>query len=146
MGQEKLYHCCIPVNIRRTISINAISQKNVLTVLAHMNRIKKWQNRNGKEQSKATRQAGRPISAERANKMKPPYRVQEYVSDMGVYHKHGIIDGISNKEYNDKNVYINSFYIILPSDDCFGEKLPQIIRSHQERTALCRKHENICRE
>lgn len=75
--------------------------------------------------------------------MNAPYRVQEYALDMGVYHKRGIIDDVSHKDYNDKNVYQNSFYVILPADDCLGEKLPQVVRDYRTRVALCRKHENM---
>ena len=74
--------------------------------------------------------------------MKPPYRVQEYIFDMGVYHKQQIIDGVSNQDYNKRNVYHNGFYVILPSDDIFGEKLPQIVRSESEKVDLVRGYEN----
>lgn len=78
--------------------------------------------------------------------MNPPYRVQDYVRDMGVYHKHSIRDGVSNAEYNQQNVYANAFCVILPNNDIFGKNLPEIVRSEHERSALCRKHENMCAE
>lgn len=74
--------------------------------------------------------------------MNPHYRVQEYIFDMGAYHKHQIIDGVRHGDYCKRNVFHNGFYVILPSSDMFGEKLPQIIRSEHDRVDLVRKHEN----
>lgn len=74
--------------------------------------------------------------------MKPPYRVHEYIFDMGAYHKQQIIDSVSHKIYSERNVYHNGFYVILPSEDMFGEKLPQIVRSESERVDLVRGYEN----
>lgn len=73
--------------------------------------------------------------------MKPPYRVQEYILDMGAYHKKWIIDGVSCEEYNKRNVYRSGFYVILPSDDIFGEKLPQTVCGEDERVKLVRRYE-----
>lgn len=73
--------------------------------------------------------------------MKPPYRVQEYIFDMGAYHKNQIIDGVSHKLYWERNVYHNGFYVILPSDDVFGNNLPQTIFGESERVHLTRKYE-----
>lgn len=73
--------------------------------------------------------------------MKPPYRVQEYSFDMGVYHKQQILDDVSHKAYSEKNVYQKGFYVILPSDDIFAKTLPDTVRSESERIDLIRSHE-----
>lgn len=73
--------------------------------------------------------------------MKPPYRVQEYIFDMGAYHKKQIIDDISHKAYCERNVYHNGFYVILPPEDIFGKDLPQTVRSESERVDLKRRGE-----
>ena len=78
--------------------------------------------------------------------MKPLYRVQDYVRDMGVYHKHSIRDGVSNAEYNTKNIYANTFCVILPDGDPFGTSLPEIVKTEHERSVLCGKYENITAE
>lgn len=86
------------------------------------------------------------MGSERNDNMKPPYRVQKYVRDMGVYHKHSIRDDVSNEEYNQQNVYMSAFCVILPSNDPFGKNLPEIVRTEHDRSELCRKHENMCAE
>lgn len=73
--------------------------------------------------------------------MKPPYRVQEYVFDMGAYHKHQIIDGVSHGEYCERNVFHNGFYVILSSNDIFGNHFPQTVKGECERVDMTRKHE-----
>lgn len=72
----------------------------------------------------------------------PPYRVQEYLLDMGVYHKQQVLDGVSHKEYCNRNVFYGGFYIILPSDDPMGKALPQTVLGYDERSELCRTYEN----
>ena len=74
--------------------------------------------------------------------MKPPYRVQEYIFDMGAYHKKQIIDEISHEEYSKRNVYHNGFYVILPSDDIFGKGLPHTVRGENGRVKIVRGYEN----
>lgn len=76
--------------------------------------------------------------------MKPPYRVQEYIFDMGAYQKKQIIDGVSHKSYCERNVYHNGFYVILPPEDIFGKELPQTVYGESERVDLVRGHEKRC--
>lgn len=68
------------------------------------------------------------------------HRVQEYVLDMGVYHKKSIYE-ITHVDYNKVNVYTCRQLVILPSDDFFGERLPNTIRSSSEMTEIKRAHE-----
>lgn len=78
--------------------------------------------------------------------MKPPYRVQAYAYDMGAWHKDYIRDGISHSEYITQNVFHHRFYAILLPDDPYGERLPQTIRTYQQRVKICRGYENVYKE
>ena len=70
------------------------------------------------------------------------YRVQEYVHDMGIFHK-ASIHHLPESIYNDVNFGENPSrsrrLVILPADDPYGEKLPPRVRTWPEMTELVEK-------
>lgn len=73
--------------------------------------------------------------------MRTSYRVQEYVYDMGAFHKSGIYE-ISRAEYKKiNNAGRGRRLIILPQSDLYGEKLPERVLSFGDLENLVRNAE-----
>lgn len=73
--------------------------------------------------------------------MSEMYRIQEYTLDQGIFRKHGLYELYRFQYNNTNNDSLCRRLVILSSDDPYGEKLPDCVRSWDDMSKLVNKAE-----